>query len=281
VPPRIMGDAPELDPAKSQNDLLVVIASDHTYVNVSILRQLAHGVVPGLSVKWVEQGFERPDRKEFLRFDDGIENLRNDSDERNLDAHVYVGPSDGEPEWCVNGSYLVYRKIRENVRAWDRMEHHDQSQMIGRDRKTSAPLSRERTGPRGMTPVYAHPGDAKDGPFNAHIRKVQPRRTGTDLFGEQDLSRRFLRRPYPFFEGIDAEGHMKTGLHFVAYMRNVTRQFEWVVQMWQTNPDFPAPGAGIDALYASGILSTVRAGYYFCPPAPKGEGDYLGAGLFA
>lgn len=279
IPPSILGDAKELDPAKSQNDLIVVVASDHTYVNVSILRQLAHGRVPGLWVKWVEQGFDRPDRKEFLRFDDGIDNLRNDTDARELDSHVYVQARDGEPDWCVNGSYLVYRKIRESVRAWDKLMHDAQEHMIGRRRGTGEPLSRERTGPRNMTPVFPQPPNPLDGPLNAHIRKVQPRRGGTDLFGEEDLSRRFLRRPYPFFEGIDADGQMRVGLHFLAYMRNVTRQFEWVAQMWQMNPDFPVPGTGPDALYANGILSTVRAGYYFCPPAPAGETDYLASGM--
>ena len=79
---------------------------------------------------------------------------------------------------------------------------------------------------------------------------------------------------------LDAAGQVDCGLHFLAYMRNLRRQFEWVAQMWQMNPDFPVPGTGIDVLYARGILSTV-GGYYFCPPAPRGKDAFLGSRMFA
>ena len=47
------------------------------------------------------------------------------------------------------------------------------------------------------------------------------------------------------------------------------------------NPDFPIPGTGTDVLYASGVLSTIDGGYYFCPPGLSDEDDFFGSGMFA
>src|SRR5262249_49252803 len=115
----------------------------------------------------------------------------------------------------------------------------------------------------------------------AHIRKVQPRRQGLDFTGVADLDRRFLRRGYPYFEGLDSQGNVSCGLLFLAFMHDLRKQFEWVVQNWQLNPDFPRTHTGIDALYEHDILSNVTGGYYFCPPAPTGRADFVGSALFA
>jgi deferrochelatase/peroxidase EfeB len=63
------------------------------------------------------------------------------------------------------------------------------------------------------------------------------------------LERRFLRRSYPFFDGLDDQGRSLNGLHFIAFMKSIQQQFEHVVA-----------GNGIDALYASGVLSTIDGG---------------------
>lgn len=275
--PSFFGDAEEFRPTDSESDLLLSVSSDHPYVNAAIVRDLAAGRVRGLEVARVETGFHRPDQREFLRFDDGIDNLRNLPGSSDLDDHVYVSEGDDEPAWCVGGSYMVYRKIREKLRDWDGRSDKEQSRMIGRVKATGEPLSTKKTGPQNMTPVFE--GDTKT-PLTAHIRKVQPRRQGLDFMGCDDLTRRFLRRPYPFFDGVDDEGQVVVGLHFLAFMKSLRDQFEWVTEMWQTNPDFPEPNTGRDALFEHGILKTVEGGYFFCPPAPKNANDYIGSGLF-
>ena len=283
--PKVTGDAYE--PADAATDLVFIIASDHPYVNVSIARALCQGnwgktgvKETRLVVRTVDQGFSRPDRREFLRFDDGIDNLSNARNQE-LDRFVYVALQDGEPEWAVGGSYLVWRKIRENLPFWEAFATPEQEKMIGREKGSGKPLSRQASGLSNMTPVYPNPHDANDGPLNAHIRKVQPRRPGVDLFGVADLERRFLRRGYPYFEGLDATGSVSCGLLFMAFMRDLRKQFEWPVQNWQTNPDFPGPGTGIDVMYGKGVLTNISGGYYFCPPAPTGIDDFWGAALFS
>ncbi|UOQ75254.1 Dyp-type peroxidase [Hymenobacter cellulosilyticus] len=115
--PRVTGDAYE--PAEHMTDFLFVIASDHPYVNMAIARSLIHGYVDKrLVIRRVEQGFSRPDKRELLRFDDGVDNLSN-ARELELDRHVYIQAQDEEPAWCRNGTYLAWRKIRENLPVWE------------------------------------------------------------------------------------------------------------------------------------------------------------------
>ena len=290
--PGFPGDAPDFDPATRASDLILLICSDHPYVNTAIVRFFGeyfnnrfsaahHGDRPRPMLRFlpVEQGFGRKDKREFLRFDDGIQNLQ--MSRSDLERLVYVEQGDEEPDWCEHGSYLVYRKIRENMPVWEAFKEPEQEQMIGRHKGSGLPLSRKNKDAGGLTPVFASPTDPADGPLNAHIRKVQPRRNTPDLFGINDLERRFLRRPYPFFDGLDETGKSANGLHFIAFMKSIQQQFEHVTNMWQMNPDFPVPGIGRDALYERGVLSTVDGGYYFCPPGLAREGDYFGSGMFA
>jgi deferrochelatase/peroxidase EfeB len=286
IMPRLHGEATRFDPAREAADLAVMICSDHPYVNVAVARALAK-LDTALRVRAMEQGFSRPDRREFLRFDDGIANIRGED----LDHMIYVRPSDGEPGWCENGSYMVYLKIAEDLTQWESLTEATQEQMIGRRKGDGVPLSSgiDPTGrPEGLIPVYGPPS-AHDAPFTAHIRKVQPRRQGEDLMGVRDTDRRFLRRAYPFFDGVDSTGRIVAGLQFIGFMRDLRAQFEWVTQVWQMNPNFPVPGAGIDAMFGGGIFRALRGGYYFCPPAPSRpaakdgllpDNDYFGSAMF-
>jgi len=279
IMPKVEGDV--YDPTSAATDLMVIISSDHPYVNIAIARSIIHGFVDGrLITRRVEQGFSRPDKREFLRFDDGIDNLSNARDGE-LDRFVFVHEGDGEPEWCVNGAYLAWRKIRENLTVWEKLSVSEQEGMIGREKFSGNPLSLKKTGPGEMMPVYPDPRDGADGPLTAHIRKVQPRRAGLDFTGTEDLERRFLRRGYPFFDGLDNQTTLSCGLLFIAFMRNLRKQFEWPVQMWQLNPDFPKRGTGIDMLYQRKILSNHAGGFYFCPPAPQGPHDFIASSIFA
>ena len=291
--PAFPGDAPGFDPAHTATDLIIVVCSDHPYVNVATTRFFVEyfnkrfrDANPGIATDRdllhfvsIEEGFARKDKREFLRFDDGIDNVHMGADD--LHRFVYVEETDHEPSWCLHGSYLVYRKIREDMPRWEALKEARQEEHIGRHKESGAPLSRQVAGADGMTPVYPDPTDPADGPLNAHVRKVQPRRNEPDLFGISDLERRFVRRPYPFFDGLDpSTGTTVNGLQFIAFMKSIQEQFEHVTNMWQMNENFPVADTGIDALFAHRILSVIDGGYYFCPPGLRREGDYFGAPLF-
>lgn len=283
--PSLVGDLPSFNSGLETCDLLVLVQSDHEYVNVAVTRAFAQYVDPQLTVRRIERGFARPDVREFLRFDDGVANLK---DESEIDKLVFVSPTDDEPEWCVGGSYVVWRKIRENLFSWESISEAQQERMIGRRKEDGAPLSSEVDPNDPRTPVFGTPTGGRDVSFDAHIRKVQPRRSGKDFMGVVDLDRRLLRRGYPYFDGLAGNG-VDAGLQFLAFMRDIRSQFEWISQQWQLNPDFPFPNAGADALFAQRILETVAGGYYFCPPAPapprNGESvqttdDFFGSAMF-
>jgi deferrochelatase/peroxidase EfeB len=280
IMPSLPGDL--FDPRETATDVLVQVCSDHEYVNVYLAQVMKSAPLnEHFTVTGLERGFARPDLREHLGFDDGIANLRA-ADDNPLHRLVYVDRTCHEPDWCVNGTYLVYRKIRENLPMWEKLGDDRQELAIGRKKEDGQPLARRRDPANDLLPDFGSDPDGKETPLAAHIRKVQPRRAGPDLFGIEDLDRRFHRRPYPFFDGILGAGSegLNTGLHFLAYMRSIRSQFEHVATMWQFNPNFPQPGTGRDSLYGLGILATVDGGYYFCPPGIRDRKDFVGSGLF-
>ncbi|MEM6484178.1 MAG: Dyp-type peroxidase [Pseudomonadota bacterium] len=289
--PHFPGHHIDFDPKARASDIIFNVSSDHPYVNVAVVRfftdyfnqRYRESFAPDttadvLAFFGVETGYARKDKREYLKFDDGIDNINMSSDD--LQRLVYVEETDHEPNWCTNGSYMVYLKIKERLTEWESMDERDQEAAIGREKESGCPLSMQKTGPTSMVPVYPDPTSDQDGPLDAHIRKVQPRRPGVDLFGMQDLERRFLRRPYPFFDGLDDKGNAICGLQFIAFMKSLQHQFEHVTNMWQMNKNFPVTNTGIDKLYSSGVLKNVDGGYYFCPPGLKSPEDFLGSGMF-
>jgi deferrochelatase/peroxidase EfeB len=248
-------------PAEQATDLVVLIASDDSYVNEYILGLILYGNVdPNIVVRRVERGYARPDSREPSGFEDGITNPKNLSVDRQLDEFVFVRDGDPEPDWCVGGTYLAYRKIRRRMDKFFKMPMPDREAVFGVDRETGVRHD-------------VHPDDS-------HGPKMNPRREAPDFTGTLDASRHFFRRPYFFDDGLDAAGGELRGLHHLSFVRNLTTQYEWPVLLWQTNPNFPKQGTGMDALYARGGAANIGGGYYFIPAAAQAADDYIGSGLF-
>jgi deferrochelatase/peroxidase EfeB len=257
--PRVDGDE-DFDPAQQATDLVIVIASDDMYVNEYIFGRLYYGGVhPGIAVRRLERGYSRPDSREPSGFEDGISNPKTGATAESAESFVYVGPGDEEPSWCLDGTYLAYRKIRRRLASFFKLDDQGRAAVFGIDARTGARLP-----------------DAKP---HAHAQKINPKRDNhRDLFGRVDVDRRFIRRPYFFDDGLDETGDEMRGVHHMSFVRRLTEQYEWPVLMWQTNPDFPTKGAGGDSLYESGGASNMSAGYYFMPPAAP-DSTYVGTGL--
>jgi deferrochelatase/peroxidase EfeB len=271
--PRTEGDDHGFDPAAHAADLVILVASDDFYVNEYIFGRLLYrsfapklygSDFPPLRVRGVERGYARPDNREPSGFEDGLTNPKdtdNPNDPEGMHALVYVRDADEEPEWCVDGTYLAYRKVGRQLRAFfNEMNDRQREAVFGVHRTTGV-------------------RHAKPAP-NAHSPKMNPRRKTADLLGVKDGSRRFLRRPYFFTEGVAAGGAEMRGLHHLSFARNLGYQYEWPVHMWQMNKDFPNRGDGIDALYEVGGARNVGGGYFFVPAAPSSaKGDFFGSAL--
>lgn len=260
VMPPTEGDAPGFHPRDHATDLIIIVSSDDTYVNEYIFGKIYYGGVhPRIAVRSVERGYARPDNREPSGFEDGLTNPRDVPPDYEMRRFVYVRDGDGEPAWCTDGTYLGYRKIGRRTARFFELKMREREAVFGVERLTGERLKRPNP--------------------HAHAPKINPRRDHPDLFGFMDISRRFLRRPYFFNDGLDANGEEVRGLHHLSFARNLAAQYEWPVHMWQMNRDFPFKGAGLDAIYEIGGAANIGGGYYFMPRAPATKDDYLASSL--
>jgi deferrochelatase/peroxidase EfeB len=210
----------QLDPARSHGDLLIKIASVDADACIHALRHLQLGTRSSLALRWVQEGFLRPDvlpagqtsTRNLLGFKDGTANLPPGSP--TLDEMVWVQPDDGEPDWAVGGTYLVVRTIRMFVEFWDRTALDEQQKIMGRTKRTGAPLGMDR---EEDIPDYA--GAQRDSiPVDAHIRLANPRTQGT-------LANRIFRQGWNYSRGFDPAGQLDQGLLFLAFQRDLGAGF--------------------------------------------------------
>ena len=226
------------------------------------------------------------------------------------------------PDWARLGSYLVCRRLAQDVPAfWDfaaaaSAEYgtdpvHFASLMVGRW-PSGAPVSRapERDDldlagdefahnhfqfdddTKAWTPVRRlveggyrgdeHPKARADVfgdvcPMAGHIRKVNPRDSGTDFGAPADtMLRLMLRRgiPYgPVLAGVTAPSPelvaAERGLVFVAHMASIEDQFEFVTRRWANSAVQPNAG-GHDPVIGQADVHGDR-GRSFDVRTPSGE----------
>ncbi|MER2264374.1 Dyp-type peroxidase [Methylobacterium oxalidis] len=203
-------------------------------------------------------------------------------------------PDPGAPDDASFGSYLVFRKLEQNVRAFKTRE-----QEIADALRTGAPtMDRELAGalivgrfedgtpvtlrdsPQGAQPPndfdYATDAGFRC-PVQAHIRKTNPRGAGGGEATEEERRHLMVRRGIPFtdveraaspFELPEAETFEEfkervqpllptggVGLLFMAYNRDLGAQFEFTQKLWANNTNFP-----------------------FAPPGPHGIDPVIGQG---
>ncbi|HET7821681.1 MAG TPA: iron uptake transporter deferrochelatase/peroxidase subunit [Ornithinibacter sp.] len=262
--PGFLGD--DLDPARSGGDIVIQACSDDPQVAVHAVRNLVRMGFGVVAVRWSQLGFGRTSStsqaqatpRNMFGFKDGTANLKSE-DTAALDEHVWVAPADvpGASGWMAGGSYLVARRIRMHIEIWDRTPLMEQEQVVGRDKKVGAPL--------GKPAEFDEPDFAAKGtdgepriPLTAHVRLAHH----ANLDGV-----RILRRGYNFTDGSDGQGHLDAGLFFLAFMRDIHRQF---VPMQRAL-------ARSDAM--NEYIEHTGSAVFACPPG-LGAGDDWGTQLF-
>ena len=267
--PAALADLPqfahdELDPTVSNGDLCVQACAEDPQVAFHAIRELARIGRGTVAVRWSQLGFGRTSSttaaqvtpRNLQGFLDGTNNVHGD-DEPTMDASVWVAPSD-DPAWMAGGTYLVSRRIRMRIEAWDRASLGDQEATIGRDKQTGAPLTgSDEHDTVDLTRVGA---DGKPViPLSAHIRLAAPATNG---------GIRILRRGYSFTDGIDGQtGQLNGGLFFVCFQRDPRTGFVPI----QTRL------AASDAL--NEYIVHVGSGLFAVPPGTA-AGGYVGETLF-
>jgi deferrochelatase/peroxidase EfeB len=188
--------------------------------------------------------------RNLLGFHDGTNNL-DPGDTTAMQRFVWV--DQGDQPWLHGGTYLVMRRIRIHLEAWDRSTLLDQEQTIGRNKASGAPLG--ETGQ--FEPVNLNAEGSSGQPVipdNAHIRQAAP---GTNN-GEA-----ILRRGYSFMDGVDPQsGELDAGLVFVCFQKDPRTQFTPIQTRLSLN----------DAL--SPYLLHTGSGVFACPPGTSGRSTW-------
>ena len=207
------------------------------------------------------------------------------------------GPaSTSGPAWAVDRSYLVFRRLRQDVPAFHAQLHQMApangldaqvfaAKLVGRYH-SGCPMEPLKGQPQGTNAAndpavgadaqrsnnFEYGGDPTGSavPRAAHIRKVYPRDEPTPGGGENDTQkRRLLRRGIPFGLSAGVPIHSPSpvsdpdrGLLFLCYEASLVDQFEFVQQFWINNAAFPQPDDGEDP-----VMAQSATGPFSCPGA--------------
>lgn len=197
------------------------------------------------------------------------------------------------PEWTNDGSYLVFRRLRQDVQgfndfiAGEAPAHELSEQLLGAKLvgryKSGAPLERTHDQPADFDPEVDDPakadesilGDPKidnfdydqdpDGklvPRAAHIRKTNPR--SAEPPGKAESNRhRILRRGVPYGpefapgEAVYGQGPVPDtqdrGLLFLCYQSSISRGFEFIQSQWANQENFPVNEDGRDPIISQDV----------------------------
>jgi Dyp-type peroxidase family len=316
---QIIGDVDDNDPDLWPNGLgtrtihaLMILAADSVEdLNREVLYFVRHAASNGVSLVFQQDGMTRPDAPgyEHFGFRDGISqpairglatsSYPQGSDQAVPPQDVIAGgefvlgyprqqPSDPaddpltpRPDWTENGSYLVFRRLRQDVRGFQDFLSREAgrlgttvdllgAKLVGRYR-SGAPLvgAGNATQDPGTTKPdvlekhrinafgYSTDPDGTQVPRAAHIRKAYPR--DQEVTAKELRERpRILRRGIPFGQsyrdghppdspiGADPRFPDDRGMCFVCYQRSIRDQFELIQGTWMNRGAVPEKGDGVD-----------------------------------
>ncbi len=263
--PVFAGD--QLDPAKTGGDLTIQVCADDPQVVFHAARQLVRMAEGVASLRWSQSGFNEQQAshgtpRNLMGFKDGT---MNPAGEPELAGIVWV--SGAEPAWMDGGTYLVVRRIRMDLDRWDRTSVATQEKIIGRNKRSGAPLG--RSGEFDALDLGAKDADGNPiVPLDAHVRIASP---------QENWNNAMLRRSYGYNDDVPLIGESSeqgssrfdAGLFFVAYQRNPRLAFIPIY----------AELAERDALrhFTAHTGSAIAA----IPPGVEGAGGWIGEGLFS
>jgi Dyp-type peroxidase family len=153
-----------------------------------------------------------------------------------------------------NGSFMVYRKLKQNVAAFrSYLDRYERVYAGGREKLAAKFVGRWRDGtPLELSPEYPNPAIVNDPdlstnftyakdpdgsrcPMGAHLRRVNPR----DSFGFKGglvNRRRITRRGLPYGRYVPddqpVDDSEDRGIVFMVLNASIMRQFEFVQQQW-------------------------------------------------
>ena len=253
----------DFDAARGACDLLVQLSASHPFPIFRAVNSITKPARLPFVLQSYHEGFARADGRGMLRFHDGTSNLSRPEREQVVPI---VANQQNELAWCDGGTFLVFRKLREDVRGWEALSQDEQETHIGRRKvdgcPLGAPVGQNREDPQSRAPDFggANAAVAPD----SHLRKTNPQ-----------MGSRIFRRGWPYFDGFAPDGRMLAGLLFVSYQNNLG-SFETIRRSWMP-PGFPSGEAQADGILRAGVIQLVTGGYYFVPRKPTPREGFPGA----
>jgi len=157
-------------------------------------------------------------------------------------------------ELLVNGSFLVFRKLHEDVAAFrtflaalaertGELEEWLAAKFVGRWR-SGAPLALAWNSDNADLADrndfgYADDPDGFKTPFGAHIRRANPRDSANSPTQVQTSAHRIIRRATPYGDALPAgatDDGKERGVLFAVINGDIDRQFEFVQANWINSP---------------------------------------------
>jgi deferrochelatase/peroxidase EfeB len=266
--PHFAGD--EITAADSHGDLFLQACADDPQVAFHAVRSIARIAPDVATLRWTQLGFS-PDNtggtpRNLMGFKDGTMNS-NVHPPASLQATVWAGPEG--PAWAHGGSYLVYRRIRITLEHWDRLPPSLQQQVIGRQKRSGAPLGQ----PGEFSPLDLDQRDADGNPVipaNAHVRLAAPQTNNGAVimrraFSYNNGTTPFTERWPPWRQALEYDA----GLLFLAYQKDPRTGFL---------PIFTRL-AEMDAL--NQFTTHTASAVFVIPPGITGPGDWIGRSLLS
>jgi deferrochelatase/peroxidase EfeB len=255
-PPPLPGDEP--DARWQGGDLCLVVSSDDLQSALHAVRNLVRVVGGGVALRWTHVGFGPPaggvaagdgvsSHRDLLGFREGTATPRPGS-AHHADA-VWVTADDGPP-WMVGGTYLVARRITLDLAAWEGLTLLDRERVIGRHRRSGAPLGEiEEAAPLDLA------AEGLDG------RPLTDPRSHVAVAHRASEGRRPLaRRSYNVADGVpQAGGADSAGLLFLAHCRDPRTQYLPVLEAL-ANEDLLATYARTTASLVAAVLPGLSVG---------------------
>jgi deferrochelatase/peroxidase EfeB len=253
-----------IDPTISGGDICIQACANDPQVAFHAVRNLNRLGFGTTTMRWFQLGFGRTSStssgqqtpRNLLGFKDGTRNVVSE-DVDAMNAHVWVNET-SDQQWLKGGSYLVTRKIRMAIEAWDRDRIGDQQDVIGRTKVEGAPLT--GTKEHDEPDLNAKGADGQPViPVDAHIRLAAP---------ESNAGMKILRRGYSFTDGADSvTGQLDAGLFFICFQSDPRTGFIPVQRKLASD--------GLNE-----YIKHVSSGIFACPPG-LADGEYWGQQLLA
>ncbi|HEY2642661.1 MAG TPA: Dyp-type peroxidase [Galbitalea sp.] len=249
----------QLQPDFTGGDLCLSACADDPQVAYHAIRNLTRMARGTATTNWTVTGFGRASAganqetpRNLLGFKDGTRNIVDD-----MDFDKWVWLKNQQQSWMNGGTYLVARKIHQNIEVWDTDRISDQEAVFGRTKGEGAPLSGRKEFDTPDFTKKSATGEPVISP-TSHIALASH---------ENNNGIKIHRRSYNYTEGIDSVGQIDAGLLFVAFM-NDPGHFVTI----QTKL------GSVDRL--NEYIKHIGSAVFAVPPGPR-TGSYVGAGLFA